>query len=42
MREGDTSNDAALLERMIERYDEPLRALAYRLLGDRDRMDDAL
>lgn len=42
MRERDTANDAALLGRMIEHYDQPLRALAYRLLGDRDRMDDAL
>lgn len=42
MREGDIPNDAALLERLIEHHDGPLRALAYRLLGDRDRMDDAL
>jgi RNA polymerase sigma-70 factor (ECF subfamily) len=27
---------------IVEHYDERLRALAYRLLGDRDRMDDAL
>ncbi len=27
---------------IVGRYDERLRALAYRLLGDRDRMDDAL
>jgi RNA polymerase sigma-70 factor, ECF subfamily len=27
---------------LIRHYDEGLRALAYRLLGDRDRMDDAL
>jgi RNA polymerase sigma-70 factor (ECF subfamily) len=45
--------DAALLARarrgderafatVIEHYDQRLRALAYRLLGDRERMDDAL
>ncbi|HXG75851.1 MAG TPA: sigma-70 family RNA polymerase sigma factor [Gaiellaceae bacterium] len=27
---------------LIRRYDRGLRALAFRLLGDRDRMDDAL
>lgn len=27
---------------LIRQYDHGLRALAYRLLGDRDRMDDAL
>ena len=27
---------------MIQRYDRRFRALAFRLLGDRDRMDDAL
>lgn len=27
---------------MVKRYDRRLRALAYRMLGDRDRMDDAL
>jgi RNA polymerase sigma-70 factor (ECF subfamily) len=27
---------------LVERHDRGLRALAYRLLGDRDRMDDAL
>lgn len=27
---------------LVRRYDDGLRALAYRLLGDRDRMDDAL
>lgn len=27
---------------LIRRHDRPLRALAFRLLGDRDRMDDAL
>ena len=28
--------------RMIEQFDRGLRGLAYRLLGDRDQMDDAL
>jgi RNA polymerase sigma-70 factor, ECF subfamily len=37
-RTGDREAFAAL----VERYDDGLRALAYRLLGDRDRMDDAL
>ncbi|HEY3543243.1 MAG TPA: sigma-70 family RNA polymerase sigma factor [Gaiellaceae bacterium] len=37
-RRGDPRAFAAL----IHHYDEGLRALAYRLLGDRDRMDDAL
>src|SRR5919204_3185533 len=27
---------------LVERHDRGLRALAFRLLGDRDRMDDAL
>lgn len=27
---------------LVRHYDRPLRALAYRLLGDADRMDDAL
>jgi RNA polymerase sigma-70 factor (ECF subfamily) len=27
---------------LVERHDRSLRALAFRLLGDRDRMDDAL
>jgi RNA polymerase sigma-70 factor (ECF subfamily) len=27
---------------LIRRHDRPLRSLAFRLLGDRDRMDDAL
>lgn len=27
---------------LVRRYDDRLRALAFRLLGDRDRMDDAL
>jgi RNA polymerase sigma-70 factor, ECF subfamily len=30
------------LTTLIERHDRSLRALAFRLLGDRDRMDDAL
>jgi RNA polymerase sigma-70 factor, ECF subfamily len=37
-RRGDQEAFAAL----IRHYDPGLRALAYRLLGDRDRMDDAL
>jgi RNA polymerase sigma-70 factor, ECF subfamily len=37
-RRGDPQAFAAL----VSRYDAGLRALAYRLLGDRDRMDDAL
>lgn len=37
-RRGDQEAFAAV----IRRYDPGLRALAYRLLGDRDRMDDAL
>ena len=37
-RRGDQEAFAA----MIRHYDPGLRALAYRLLGDRDRMDDAL
>lgn len=37
-RRGDQEAFAAL----IQHYDPGLRALAYRLLGDRDRMDDAL
>jgi RNA polymerase sigma-70 factor (ECF subfamily) len=37
-RRGDQEAFAA----MIRHYDPALRALAYRLLGDRDRMDDAL
>lgn len=46
-------NESSLVERarrgdvdaasdLFRRYDDGLRALAYRLLGDRDRMDDAL
>jgi RNA polymerase sigma-70 factor, ECF subfamily len=34
--------DERAFAELIERYDEGLRALAYRLLGDRDRMDDVL
>ncbi len=37
-RRGDQEAFAAL----VRHYDRGLRALAYRLLGDRDRMDDAL
>jgi RNA polymerase sigma-70 factor (ECF subfamily) len=37
-RKGDRDAFVAL----IRRHDQGLRALAYRLLGDRDRMDDAL
>jgi RNA polymerase sigma-70 factor (ECF subfamily) len=37
-RRGDEQAFAAL----VRHYDEGLRALAYRLLGDRSRMDDAL
>lgn len=37
-RRGDQKAFAAV----IRHYDQGLRALAYRLLGDRDRMDDAL
>ncbi len=37
-RTGDHEAFAAL----VRRYDQGLRALAYRILGDRDRMDDAL
>lgn len=37
-REGDPQAFAAL----VGRFDRPLRALAFRLLGDRQRMDDAL
>ena len=34
--------DVDAFAELIEAYDRPHRALAYRLLGDRDRMDDAL
>jgi RNA polymerase sigma-70 factor (ECF subfamily) len=34
--------DHAAFRQIVEHYDEGLRALAYRLLGDRDRMDDVL
>jgi RNA polymerase sigma-70 factor (ECF subfamily) len=34
--------DARAFAAVIDHYDQPLCALAYRLLGDRDRMDDAL
>jgi RNA polymerase sigma-70 factor (ECF subfamily) len=34
--------DARAFETLVRHYDPELRALAFRLLGDRDRMDDAL
>ena len=34
--------DHRAFAQIVDRYDRQLRALAYRLLGDRDRMDDAL
>jgi RNA polymerase sigma-70 factor, ECF subfamily len=34
--------DQRAFARLVRHYDDGLRALAYRLLGDRDRMDDAL
>lgn len=34
--------DAAAFEQVVRHYDPRLRALAYRLLGDRAQMDDAL
>jgi RNA polymerase sigma-70 factor (ECF subfamily) len=34
--------DARAFESLVRHYDPGLRALAFRLLGDRDRMDDAL
>src|SRR5919201_3955175 len=33
---------SAAFPELIERHDRALRALAFRLLGDRDRMDDVL
>lgn len=36
------SGDQEAFAHVIRHYDPGLRALAYRLLGDRDRMDDAL
>jgi RNA polymerase sigma-70 factor (ECF subfamily) len=36
------SGDRDAFAQLIRRHDDGLRALAYRLLGDRDRMDDAL
>jgi RNA polymerase sigma-70 factor (ECF subfamily) len=36
------SLDAAAFVQVVERHDRSLRALAFRLLGDRDRMDDVL
>jgi RNA polymerase sigma-70 factor, ECF subfamily len=34
--------DAPAFETLVRHYDPGLRALTFRLLGDRDRMDDAL
>jgi RNA polymerase sigma-70 factor (ECF subfamily) len=34
--------DQAAFAEIVHQYDDRLRALAYRLLGDRDRMDDVL
>jgi RNA polymerase sigma-70 factor (ECF subfamily) len=34
--------DQRAFAQLVRHYDDGLRALAYRLLGDRDRMDDAL
>jgi RNA polymerase sigma-70 factor (ECF subfamily) len=34
--------DQRAFAQLVRRYDDGLRALAFRLLGDRDRMDDAL
>src|ERR671922_504516 len=34
--------DPSAFANVIRHYDRGLRSLAYRLLGDRDRMDDAL
>jgi RNA polymerase sigma-70 factor, ECF subfamily len=36
------AGDAEAFVALIRRHDRPLRALAFRLLGDRDLMDDAL
>jgi RNA polymerase sigma-70 factor (ECF subfamily) len=36
------AGDLDALGKVIRHYDADLRALAYRLLGDRDRMDDVL
>lgn len=36
------SGDHGAFLRLVEPHDRGLRALAYRMLGDRDRMDDAL
>lgn len=36
------AGDPSAFERLIEPHDRPLRRLAYRLLGDRGVMDDAL
>ena len=34
--------DQRAFAQLVRHYDDGLRALAFRLLGDRDRMDDAL
>jgi RNA polymerase sigma-70 factor (ECF subfamily) len=34
--------DGAAFAALVRHYDEGLRALAFRLVGDRDRMDDAM
>jgi DNA-directed RNA polymerase specialized sigma24 family protein len=36
------AGDREAFTALIRHYDPGLRALAYRLLGDRERMDDAL
>jgi RNA polymerase sigma-70 factor (ECF subfamily) len=36
------SGDREAFMELVARHDEGLRALAFRMLGDRDRMDDAL
>lgn len=36
------AGDRDAFRRVLDRYDDRLRGLAYRLLGDRHRMDDAL
>ena len=39
---GAQRGDQRAFAQLVRHYDDGLRALAYRLLGDRDRMDDAL
>ena len=36
------AGERAAFEQLIRRHDDHMRGLAYKLLGDRDRMDDAL